>query len=90
MRSPLISGAEALRTRQAAPSSRQLVGREAPCVDVDQLLLKWMSVWGTWEWRDDRELLQGIVNRFQPRSPRLKGKSPRDAAGLGKFANKLR
>ena len=62
--------------------------RAAPCVDVDQLLLKWMSVWGTWEWRDDRELLQGVINRFQPprSSPTKLGKGN----GLGKLASKLR
>ena len=55
---------------------------------MDQLLLKWMSVWGTWEWRDDRELLQGVINRFQPprSSPTKLGKGN----GLGKLASKLR
>ena len=51
--------------------------REAPSVDVDQLLLKWMSIWGTWEWREDAELLHSVVHRFQVRS------SPRKAASSG-------
>ena len=49
--------------------------RSVPVVDVDQLLLRWMGVWGTWEWKEDAQLLVSILSKFQPR-PRSPGKSP--------------
>ena len=55
--------------------------REAPCVDVDQLLLRWMGVWGTWEWREDAQLLVSVLNKFQKPT-----RSPRKAADALKAA----
>jgi hypothetical protein len=46
--------------------------RDAPSVDVDELLLRWMRVWGSWESNDERELLRSVVGRFKPQTPRSK------------------
>ena len=43
--------------------------RKEAAVDVDQLLLKWMSMWGSWDWKEDSALVSSILQRFAPRSP---------------------
>lgn len=68
-----VLGEEASRMELPPPGPNE-PPREAPCVDVDQLLLRWMSIWGSWEWREDRDLLQSVIERFQVRSPSPGGK----------------
>lgn len=72
-----LVGSKGLRTLAEEASRLELPPRgpneperETPCVDVDQLLLRWMSIWGSWEWREDKDLLQNVIERFQVRSPR--------------------
>ncbi len=62
-----------LELPQAPPPAPQ---RAAPCVDVDQLLLAWMDIWGSWEWKEDKDLLTSVIAKFG-----LKG-SPRKTSLL--------
>ena len=64
------------------PRSRS-VEREGPSVDVDQLLLKWMSIWGTWDRKEDTDAVLNVLQLFKPRSP-TKGLGQGLAGKLGK------
>ena len=44
--------------------------REFPAVSVDALLLSWMSSWGSWDYREDRQLIAAITAKYQPRATR--------------------
>ena len=58
-----------------APSAAEI---PPETVSVDAVLLRWMGLWGTWSWKEDKDLLMAVVARFQPRSPR---RSPAPANG---------
>ena len=63
------------------PPAEKDAAQAEPVVDVDQLLLRWMGVWGTWEWREDAQLLVSVLNKFQKPT-----RSPRKAADALKAA----
>ena len=75
---------EAQRLELPPPANNE-PPRDAPSVDVDQLLLRWMAVWGSWEWREDRQLLQSVMQRFQ-----MRGTSPAKAAGARQAASPVK
>ena len=55
---------------------------DAPVVDVDTLLLRWMGIWGSWEWKEDSQALVSILSKFQGGSPGG-SKSPRKGKSKG-------
>ena len=75
---------EAQRLELPPPANNE-PPRDAPSVDVDQLLLRWMAVWGSWEWGEDRQLLQSVMQRFQ-----MRGTSPAKAAGARQAASPVK
>ena len=85
-RKRLISGKGATRLAEEAVKvvlpPDVATATDAPVVDVDTLLLRWMGIWGSWEWKEDSQALVSILSKFQGGSPGG-SKSPRKGKSKG-------
>ena len=70
---------EALKLELPPPAANE-PQREGPSVDVDQLLMRWMAGWGSWDWKEDTALITSILSKFQPRSPSKRSPQKKKAA----------
>jgi hypothetical protein len=81
-RRKLVSAAGAETLREAAMSLRESVrGDGEEGISVDGLLVRWMDLWGSWDYQEDRELLLDVLSRFTPRSPSRSSRSPTSKPG---------
>ena len=79
------SGVQKLRDAAAALHFESSAAAESSAdqpavVSVDAVLLRWMSLWGSWDWTEDRDLLMSVIARFQGRPLRSPSAGSRSSA----------